>query len=72
MILFFAVLKSLPVTVALSSTYMMPVFGVVLAMLLLGERLTTLNVVGAGLVLGSTTLVMRYDTDPERPATEER
>jgi drug/metabolite transporter (DMT)-like permease len=51
---------------------MMPVFGVVLAMLLLGERLTTLNVVGAGLVLGSTTLVMRYDTDPERPATEER
>jgi drug/metabolite transporter (DMT)-like permease len=72
MILFFAVLKSLPVTVALASTYMMPVFGVVLAMLLLGERLTTLNVVGAGLVLGATMLVMRYDTDPERPATEER
>ena len=72
MILFFAVLKSLPVTVALASTYMMPVFGVVLAMLLLGERLTAMNVIGAGLVLGATMIVMRYDTDPEPSAPGER
>lgn len=61
MILFFAVLKSLPVTVALASTYMTPLFGVVLAMLLLGERLTGTTVIGAILVVGATALVMRYD-----------
>jgi drug/metabolite transporter (DMT)-like permease len=61
MILFFSVLKSLPVTVALASTYMTPVFGVVLAMLLLGEWLTGTTVVGAVLVLAATVLVMRYD-----------
>ena len=65
MILFFAVLKSLPVTVALASTYMTPLFGVVLAMLLLGERLTGTAVIGAILVLGATALVMRYDAAQE-------
>jgi drug/metabolite transporter (DMT)-like permease len=61
MVLFFQVLKSLPVTVALASTYMTPVFGVVLAMLLLKERLTVTTIVGASLVLAATVLVMRYD-----------
>jgi drug/metabolite transporter (DMT)-like permease len=61
MVLFFHVLKSLPVTVALASTYMTPVFGVVLAMLLLQERLTGTTIVGASLVLAATVLVMRYD-----------
>lgn len=64
MILFFTVLKSLPVTVALASTYMTPVFGVLLAMLLLGEGLTRMTVVGSVLVLAATVLVMRHDADP--------
>jgi drug/metabolite transporter (DMT)-like permease len=68
MILFFAVLKSLPVTVALASTYMTPLFGVVLAMLLLGERLTATTAIGAILVLGATALVMRSDAAQERLA----
>jgi drug/metabolite transporter (DMT)-like permease len=68
MILFFAVLKSLPVTVALASTYMTPLFGVVLAMLLLGERLTATTAIGAILVLGATALVMRYDAAHDQRA----
>lgn len=68
MIMFFAVLKSLPVTVALASTYMTPVFGVVLAMLLLGERPTLWNALGSGLVLAATVIVMRYDGAAEEPA----
>jgi drug/metabolite transporter (DMT)-like permease len=69
MIMFFSVLKSLPVTVALASTYMTPVFGVVLAMLLLGERLTGTTIAGAMLVLAATALVMKYDVahDPPPP-----
>jgi drug/metabolite transporter (DMT)-like permease len=66
MIMFFAVLKSLPVTVALASTYMTPVFGVMLAMLLLGERLTPVNLLGSGMVLAATVLVMRYDAGTDR------
>jgi drug/metabolite transporter (DMT)-like permease len=66
MIMFFAVLKSLPVTVALASTYMTPVFGVMLAMLLLGERLTPVNLLGSGMVLAATVLVMRYDAGADR------
>jgi drug/metabolite transporter (DMT)-like permease len=59
-------LKSLPVTVALASTYMTPVFGVMLAMLLLGERLTPVNLLGSGMVLAATVLVMRYDAGTDR------
>jgi drug/metabolite transporter (DMT)-like permease len=61
MIMFFYVLKFLPVTVALASTYLVPVFGVVLAMVLLGERLSSLTLVGAVVVLTSTVLIMKYD-----------
>ena len=61
MILFFSVLKSLPVTVALASTYMTPVFGVLLAMALLGERPTAVTAVGSVLVLAATVLAMWQD-----------
>jgi drug/metabolite transporter (DMT)-like permease len=62
MLLFFHVLEHLPVTVASASLYLVPVFGVLLASTLLGERLSLLSLVGAAIVLASTVLVMRYDT----------
>ena len=64
MIMFFHVLKYLPVTVALASTYLTPVFGVVLAMLLLGDRLSLFRIVGSGIVLIATVLIMKYDVAP--------
>jgi drug/metabolite transporter (DMT)-like permease len=45
---------------------MTPVFGVMLAMLLLGERLTPVNLLGSGMVLAATVLVMRYDAGADR------
>lgn len=61
MLMFFYVLQFLPVTVALSSVYLLPVFGVLLAMILLGERLGRLTLIGAVVVLASTVLIMKYD-----------
>jgi drug/metabolite transporter (DMT)-like permease len=61
MLLFFHVLEHLPVTVASASLYLVPVFGVLLASTILGERLSPLSVAGAAIVLTSTVLVLRYD-----------
>jgi drug/metabolite transporter (DMT)-like permease len=61
MLMLFHVLHKLPVTVVLASTYLVPVFGVVIAMLLLGERLDPLTAIGAAVVLAATILIMRYD-----------
>jgi drug/metabolite transporter (DMT)-like permease len=61
MLLFFYVLQYLPVTVASASLYLVPVFGVILAMLFLGERLGLPTLAGAVIVLASTILIMRYD-----------
>jgi drug/metabolite transporter (DMT)-like permease len=61
MVVFFYVLQHLPVTVALTSTYMVPVFGVVLAMVVLGERLSVTSAIGSLIVLASTVLIMKYD-----------
>jgi drug/metabolite transporter (DMT)-like permease len=61
MLLFFYVLQYLPVTVASASLYLVPVFGVVLAFLLVGERLNAYAVAGSVVVLISTILIMKYD-----------
>jgi drug/metabolite transporter (DMT)-like permease len=61
MLLFFYVLKHLDVTVASSSLYLLPVFGVLLAAIFLGERLSLTALCGAAVVLVSTVLIMRYD-----------
>ncbi|MBI1787587.1 MAG: DMT family transporter [Acidobacteria bacterium] len=61
MLLFFHVLRRLAVTVASASLYLVPVFGVLLAVTLLGERLNPLAVGGAVVVLVSTAAIMRYD-----------
>jgi drug/metabolite transporter (DMT)-like permease len=62
MLLFFKALQHLDVTTASTSLYLVPVFGVALAVTLLGERLNAAALVGAAIVLLSTVLVMRYDT----------
>jgi drug/metabolite transporter (DMT)-like permease len=62
MLLFFKALQHLDVTTASTSLYLVPVFGVVLAALLLGERLSAPAILGAITVLGATVLVVRYDT----------
>jgi drug/metabolite transporter (DMT)-like permease len=61
MLLFFKALQHLDVTTASTSLYLVPVFGVLLAALLLGERLSITALVGAAIVLISTILVVRYD-----------
>jgi drug/metabolite transporter (DMT)-like permease len=62
MILFFKALQHLDVTTASTSLYLVPVFGVLLAAFLLGERLGGSAIAGSAIVLISTILVMRYDT----------
>jgi drug/metabolite transporter (DMT)-like permease len=61
MLLFFAALAHLDVTTASISLYLVPVFGVILAITVLGERLHTLEIVGALIVLSATLLIVRYD-----------
>jgi drug/metabolite transporter (DMT)-like permease len=62
MLLFFKALQHLDVTTASTSLYLVPVFGVLLAALLLGERLSVAAMSGAAIVLVATILVVRYDT----------
>jgi drug/metabolite transporter (DMT)-like permease len=62
MLLFFKALQHLDVTIASTAMYLVPVDGVVLAALMLGERLNPAALVGAAIVLISTLLVVRYDT----------
>jgi drug/metabolite transporter (DMT)-like permease len=62
MLLFFAALEHLDVTVASISVYLVPIFGVLLAAMLLGERLSMLAMVGSGIVLAATVLIVKYDT----------
>jgi len=62
MLFFFAALEHLDVTVASVSLYLVPIFGVLLAALFLGERLSTLAMVGSGIVLAATLLIVKYDT----------
>jgi drug/metabolite transporter (DMT)-like permease len=62
MLLFFRALQHLDVTAASASLYLVPVFGVLLAAVLLGERLSRLAIVGSAIVLAATVLIMKYDT----------
>jgi drug/metabolite transporter (DMT)-like permease len=51
----------LDVTTASTSLYLVPVFGVTLAALMLGERLSAAAIGGAFTVLAATVLLVRYD-----------
>ncbi|MEN6535191.1 MAG: DMT family transporter [Bryobacteraceae bacterium] len=61
MLLFFQALKHLDVSAASLSLYLLPVFGVILASLLLGERLSGVALAGSGIVLASTLIIVKYD-----------
>jgi drug/metabolite transporter (DMT)-like permease len=62
MLFFFAALEHLDVTVASVSLYLVPIFGVLLATVFLGERLSTLALAGSAIVLAATLLIAKYDT----------
>jgi len=62
MLLFFAALEHLDVTVASVSLYLVPIFGVLLAAVLLGKRLSALAMFGSPVVLAATVLIVKYDT----------
>jgi drug/metabolite transporter (DMT)-like permease len=62
MLLFFKALQHLDVTAASASLYLVPVFGVFLAWVMLGEHLNALALVGTGIVFIATLLVVKYDT----------
>lgn len=61
MLLFFKALQHLDVTTASASLYLVPVFGVLLAAMVLGERLNLPAMAGAAIVLLATVLIMKYD-----------
>jgi drug/metabolite transporter (DMT)-like permease len=61
MILFLTVLTRLDAVQAGLSNYLIPVFGVLIAALVLGERLTARMAIGGLVVLGSTLLITVYE-----------
>jgi drug/metabolite transporter (DMT)-like permease len=61
MLLFFTALAHLDVITASISLYLVPVFGVILAITLLGERLHLLEILGSIIVLSATLLIVKYD-----------
>lgn len=61
MILFLTVLKRLDAAQAGLSNYLIPVFGVLIAAIVLGERLTARMTIGGLAVLGSTLLITVYE-----------
>ena len=70
MVIFLNVLTRLDATQAAVSNYLIPFFGVVLAALILGERLTPYMLAGGALVLVSTLLVTTYEEMSRRPVVE--
>lgn len=61
MVLFFNVLERIDATQASLSIYLLPVFGVLISSITVGEKVTWNLIVGGALVLGSTFLVTTYD-----------
>lgn len=61
MIIFLTVLRRLDATQAAVSNYLIPGFGIVIAWLVLGERLRPAAIVGGALVLASTLLVTVWE-----------
>jgi drug/metabolite transporter (DMT)-like permease len=61
MLLFFKALAHLDVTTASICMYIVPVFGVLLAITMLGEQINLLEILGVTIVLSATVLIVRYD-----------
>lgn len=62
MLAFFYVLQFLDVTIASLSLYLVPVFGTLLAVAALGERLGPYAISGAVIVVVSSLLIFKYDS----------
>jgi drug/metabolite transporter (DMT)-like permease len=73
MVLFLKALKQLDAIQAALSNYLITFFGLPIAAIWLGERLTLMAIAGGILVLGSTLLITIYDElrKPQRSATAE-
>ncbi|MEO8370497.1 MAG: DMT family transporter [Candidatus Solibacter sp.] len=67
MVIFLNVLTRLDATQAALSNYLIPFFGIVLAALILGEKLTGPMIAGGVLVMASTLLVTTYEERQRRP-----
>jgi drug/metabolite transporter (DMT)-like permease len=67
MVIFLNVLTRLDATQAGLSNYLIPFFGVVIAWVVLHERLTTFMLIGGVLALGSTLLITVFDPEPSEP-----
>jgi drug/metabolite transporter (DMT)-like permease len=61
MVIFFRALRHVEVMVASMSLYLVPVFGVILAAVMLGERLAGQAIVGSAIVLLATVLLFCFD-----------
>ena len=61
MVIFLNVLTRLDATQAALSNYLIPFFGLILAALILGERLTPMMIAGGALVLASTLLITTWE-----------
>ena len=70
MLMLFYVLQFLPVTVVLASTYLIPVFGIVIGMAMLGDRLDLYQIVGAMVVLAATILIMKFEADSQSESAD--
>lgn len=68
MVIFLHVLARLDATQAGLSNYLIPFFGVLIAAVVLGERLSRFMVLGGVLVLGSTLLITVYEERRRAPA----
>jgi drug/metabolite transporter (DMT)-like permease len=62
-------LRRMPASIAAASFYLIPVFGLVASFAVLGERLTTLQSIGAGIVLVAVLGIARLARSRDDPGT---
>jgi drug/metabolite transporter (DMT)-like permease len=70
MVIFLNVLTRLDATQAALSNYLIPFFGVLIAAVVLHERLTSFMIAGGLLALASTLLITVWDSPVRAPAVE--
>jgi len=70
MVIFLSVLTRLDATQAALSNYLIPFFGVLIAAVVLHERLTGFMIAGGLLALASTLLITVWDDAPKLPVTD--
>jgi len=61
MVLFLKALRTVDVVIASASLYLVPLFGVALAFIILGERLPPRAILGSVVVLSATVILLQYD-----------